>query len=111
MYEVWLALNIVWETALGIWPWLLLIGAVWLALLVRGSRRAVLWMSGFRPALWVAVAVAVLAFLLVPWLTASSLSELRYWVDVVALAAISIGLGALAGLLAWPLCASKVRAS
>ena len=39
MYEIWLAMNIVYEIALGIWPLLALLLAVWVALLVAARGR------------------------------------------------------------------------
>ena len=40
MYEIWLAMNIVWEIALTAWPWLLALGVLivvlWAIALQRG---------------------------------------------------------------------------
>lgn len=111
MYEIWLALNIVFEIARPL--------AV--PLLVAAVVLAVLWVRALRagPAAWrhsagwmlaVVAAVAVTVFLLVPSLTRSSLSELAYAVDWLVLGAIAAGAGAVAGLFAWPLLALRSEA-
>ena len=42
MYEIWLMLNIVWELALSIWPWLVALAVLWLVLMMmaKGGRAA-----------------------------------------------------------------------
>jgi hypothetical protein len=82
MYELWLAMNIVWEIALSIWPWLAAALLLWIVLMAAAARRpGTSWRGSFRPALLAGVAVAVLALLLLPGMTRSSLRELSYWVD------------------------------
>ena len=39
MYEIWLMLNIVYELALEVWPWLLALALLWLLLMARAWRR------------------------------------------------------------------------
>ena len=89
MYEIWLALNIVWEMALLVWPWLLalaLLGAaLWLTALARGGAR---WRAGLSGALGVGVLAAAAAVATLPLWSRSSWSELAYWVDWANLAAI-----------------------
>jgi hypothetical protein len=108
MYEIWLALNILWEIALDIWP-LLLVVALLLALVVAVAlaRSPGRWRAGLVPAIGIGVVVAVLAFLVVPGLTRSSLAELAYWVDWLNLVAIAAGFGAVALAFAWPLLAMR----
>lgn len=101
MYEIWLAMNIVYEIALGIWPLLALLLAVWVALLVAARGR-----MGARPAgraLVLGLVVAVALFFSVPALTQSSLANMGYWVDWANLLAIALGLGALAAVFSVPL--------
>lgn len=88
MYEIWLALNIVWEIALTVWPALLLGMLAWLALMVLAGIASVLWL---------------------PAATRSSLGELAYWVDWANLLAIAAGFGAIALAFVWPLAASMRR--
>ena len=104
MYEIWLVLNILWEIALDIAPWLALLVVVWLVLVGSASRRdRRAWRAARSAALLLAVVVALLAFVSVPVLSKSALSELRYWVDWGNLAAIALGFGAAAFAFAWPL--------
>jgi hypothetical protein len=108
MYELWLVLNILWEMAAGIWP--LLLGALllWVVLTATALRRpGARWRRGLPPALAVGAAVAVVAFLLVPAATRSSLAELRYWVDWANLLGVAMAFGAVAVAVAWPLLAMR----
>ena len=101
MYEIWLAMNIVYEIALGVWPLLALLLAVWVALLVAARGR--LGARQVRQALLLGALVAVALFFSVPTLTQSSLSNMGYWVDWANLLAIALGLGALAAVFSVPL--------
>ncbi len=101
MYEIWLAMNIVYEIALGVWPLLALLLAVWVALLVAARGR--LGAHQVRQALLLGALVAVALFFSVPALTQSSLSNMGYWVDWANLLAIALGLGALAAVFSVPL--------
>lgn len=101
MYEIWLAMNIVYEIALGIWPLLALLLVLWLAMLVAargrlGARQAV-------QALLLGGLVTVALFFSVPSLTQSSLANMGYWVDWANLLAVALGLGALAAVFSLPL--------
>ena len=108
MYEIWLAMNIVWEIAMGIWPALLLAALAWLALVAAALRRpGSRWAAGLGPAAMAGAAVAVAAVFAVPWLTHSSIAEMGYWVDWVNLAAIAAGFGAIAAAYAWPVAAMR----
>lgn len=103
MYEIWLGLNIFFETALTALP--LLIGyAVVLVLLfalalsfARGG-----FCRAFLPALLLGAGVLVVAFFLLPGLTQSSLGEMGYWVDWVTLSGLAAACGGLVAALAWP---------
>jgi hypothetical protein len=108
MYEIWLMLNIVWETVLGIWPLLLIAGVLWLALLALAARRpAEAWRRARPWALAAAVAGAALALLLLPGGIGSSLREMGYWLDWATLLGLAGACGAAAAALAWPLGALK----
>ena len=101
MYEIWLAMNIIYEIALGIWPLLALLLAVGVALF--GAARGRLGARQVRQALLLGALVAVALFFSVPTLTQSSLSNMGYWVDWANLLAIALGLGALAAVFSVPL--------
>ena len=103
MYEIWLALNIVYEIALSIWPVLLALLLVWLALLAAARGR--LNARALRRALLPGALVAALLVLSIPSLTQSSLANMGYWVDWANVLAIALGLGALVALFVWPLMA------
>lgn len=106
MYEIWLMLNIVWETLVAAWPLaiglLLAIGALTVAAL---SRHGADWRGALPWALVGAAGVGLLTFLLLPGLTRSSLGELNYWVDWLALAGIAGGVAVAAAGLLLPLTA------
>lgn len=101
MYEIWLVMNIVYEIALGVWPLLALLLAVWLGLLVAARGR--LGARQVRQAALLGALVAVALFFSVPTLTQSSLANMGYWVDWANLLAIAAGLGALATVFSLPL--------
>jgi hypothetical protein len=106
MYEIWLMLNIVWEIALGVWPLLALGALVWLALGAAALRRASHgWGRATALALGAGAIAALIAFLALPALTRSSLSELSYWVDWASLAGLALGAGAVVALFALPIAA------
>ena len=94
-------MNIVYEIALGIWPLLALLLAVWMGLLVAARGR--LGARQVRQAALLGALVAVALFFSVPTLTQSSLSNMGYWVDWANLLAIALGLGALAAVFSVPL--------
>lgn len=103
MYEIWLALNIGWETIAPAWPLVAALGLAWLLLVAVAWRvPGAGWRKALPAALLLALAVALLAFAALPWLTRSSLAELRYWVDWFALAGLAAAAGGLVGAFAWP---------
>ena len=106
MYEIWLMLNIVWEILLTAWTLVLvLLGLTVAALLRRGAA----WRAAWPVALAGAALVGVATFLLLPSLTRSSLGELKYWVDWLALAGVAGGFALLAAALLLPLAALLKR--
>lgn len=107
MYELWLATNIVWEAALDIAPMLVAGFALWLALVVMALRGGARWRGALPLTAALGLVVALAAVVLIPGLTRSSLGELRYWVDWANLAAIALGVGAVAAAFAWPLLARR----
>lgn len=104
MYEIWLMLNIIWEIALGVWPMLLAVAVVWLALLATTLRHdGRRWRAGLWPALGIGAAVAVVAALLLPGWTGSTLADMGYWIDWAILLALAAAVGVVATAFAWPL--------
>jgi hypothetical protein len=110
VYEIWLMLNIVWEVLLAAWPLVLALLLVIAALAVAALRRpGADWPGAARTALLGAVVVGLLSFVALPSLTSSSLGELNYWVDWLALAGIAAAFGAVAAALLLPLAALARR--
>ncbi|ODT36846.1 MAG: hypothetical protein ABS55_04905 [Lautropia sp. SCN 70-15] len=109
MYEIWLALNIVFELALAnkglVIGYLVLLGVLLLA------ARSGAWRRGLPLAIGLGVLAAVAAFALLPSLTASSFGNVAYWIDWANLAAMALGIGGAAALLAWPLAAMAKKGS
>lgn len=107
MYEIWLALNIVYEIALGLWPALLILLAVWLAVMV--ANRKGLWAVPASRLLTITVVVAVAVGLAVPSLTLSSFGNFGYWVDWTYWLAMAVGAGVAVAVWLWPLMAGRYR--
>ncbi len=104
MYEIWLMLNIVWEIALEQWPLLLVVAVLWLALMGTTWRSAGTgWRAGLLPALGVGVVTAIVAALVLPGLTRSTLSDMGYWLDWAALLGLAVAVGGAVAAFAWPL--------
>jgi len=107
MYEIWLALNIVFEIAHGLWPALLILLLGWLAMLFVNRRGLAL-----VPLTWllaVAGVAAALAGLALPALTLSSFGNFGYWVDWANWLAITAGVGVAAAVWLWPIMARRLR--
>ncbi len=112
MYEIWLMLNIAWEIALGLWPWLLAAVGLWLGLLVLALRsRWPRWRTTLPAALLASAVIAGLAFVMLPGWTLSALSEMRYWVDWATLAGLAAAAGGLALAFAWPVLTWRLEAA
>ena len=110
MYEIWLALNILFELACSLRPLpILLLLAVAGLFAVALIRRGAAWRRGlgFPAGVWVAAAMLFLAAL--PALTKASISDVAYVVDWLNLVAIAAGLAALLALPVWPLSATLMR--
>ena len=107
MYEIWLALNIVYEIALGLWPALLILLAVWLAVMVA-NRKGLTTVSPSR-LLAIAAVVAIAVGLALPSLTLSSFGNFGYWVDWANWLAMAVGAGVVAAVWVWPLMARRSR--
>ena len=105
MYEIWLAMNIVYEIALDLWPALLPLLLVWLAVLLINRQR--LGQVAWTTLLAVAVLVGVVAVLALPSLSKSSLAEMGYWVDWANLLVMAAGFGVAAAALLWPVLAMR----
>ena len=103
MYEIWLALNIVFELALANKG--LVIGYLVVLVVLLLAARSAAWRRGLPLAIAVGVLAALAAFALLPSLSASSFANVAYWIDWANLGAIALGLGGAAALLAWPLAA------
>lgn len=108
MYELWLALNIFWETAVGSWP--VVVGALvlWAVLAAAAWRtRAARWGAALPWTLALGAAAAVAAALWLPGWTQSSMSEMGYWLDWAVLAGLAAGVGGVVAAFAWPLMALR----
>ena len=101
MYEIWLAMNIVYEIALTVWPLIAVALVAWIVLMGLAWGR--LSCAACKPALGIGALAAVLAFLLIPGATRSSLGNLGYWVDWANLGAIALGAGAVVAAFVLPL--------
>jgi hypothetical protein len=105
MYEIWLAMNIVYEIALDLWPaWLPLL-LVWLVVLLINRQR--LGQVAWTTLLAVAALAGVVAVLALPSLSQSSLADMGYWVDWANLVAMAAGFGVAAAALLWPVLAMR----
>ena len=107
MYEIWLALNIVYEIALGLWPALLILLAVWLAVML--ANRKGLWAVPITRLLTMAVVVSVGVGVALPSLTLSSFGNFGYWVDWANWLAMAVGAGVAVAAWLWPLMVGRYR--
>ena len=106
MYEIWLAMNIVYEIALGLWPALAPLLIVWVVMWINRQKLAQVSVAALAA---VVVLVALAAVLALPSLSRASLADMGYWVDWAALLGMAAGLGVTAALLLWPLLATMRR--
>jgi len=103
MYEIWLVMNILWEIALGLWPWLALYALLGGGLVALAWRQPwPLWRRALPGTAALAAGAALLAFLAIPTAVRSSLQEMGYWVDWANLASLALGFGVAVMALAWP---------
>lgn len=103
MHDLWLTINIIWELVLEAGAWVPLALGAWVAAVGLALRRGPTRRPSLKAALALGFAAAALAFVLIPGLTASSVAELRYVLDVLALLGMAVGVGVVVGLAAWPL--------
>lgn len=107
MNEIWLAMNVAFETALGLLPALAPLVLMWAVMMVINRKK----LNRVKPATLAAVAVlvALVAVVALPSLTLSSLAEMTDWVDWAALVGTAAGCGVAAALLIWPVLAMRQR--
>lgn len=107
MYEIWLAMNIAFETALGLLPALAPLVLMWAVMMVINRKK----LKRVKPVTLAAVAVlvALAAVLALPSLSKSTLADMGYWVDWAALLGMASGVGVAAAVLLWPLLAMRQR--
>ena len=107
MNEIWLAMNVAFETALGLLPALAPLVLMWAVMMVIHRKK----LKRVKPATLAAVAVlvALVAVVALPSLTPSSLADMTDWVDWASLLGQAAGLGLAAGLLIWPVLAMRQR--
>ena len=112
MYEIWLMLNIVYELALTIWPWLLALVVLWLLLMGRAwGRSGRDWRASLPGALVLGLVVAAVIFFVTPVWNKSGLGEMKYWVDWANLLGIAAAWGVAGVALGWPLLTGLRRGS
>jgi hypothetical protein len=107
MYEIWLAMNIAYETALGLLPALAPLVLMWAVMMVINRKK--LHRVKLVTLAAVAVLVALAAVLALPSLSKSTLADMGYWVDWAALLGMAAGVGVAAAVLLWPVLAMRQR--
>jgi hypothetical protein len=107
MYEIWLAMNIAYETALGLLPALAPLVLMWAVMMVINRKK--LNRVKLITLAAVAVLVALAAVLALPSLSKSTLADMGYWVDWAALLGMAAGVGVAAAVLRWPVLAMRQR--
>lgn len=112
MYEIWLALNILYELMWNYMPFVLSVVALWVILMTYALLHNAAWRQGLKRGLQSTLVVVVVTFLVFPSITKSSLNNLGYWIDYVFLLQIAVAYGVVFGLgFAWPLWALAARQS
>jgi len=110
MYEIWLGLNILYGLMWDYMPFVLSVTVLLAILLTYAIQHQANWRGGFKGGLLGVFVITVITFLIFPYLTKSSLSELGYWIDYVFLLQIAGAYGLVFGLgFIWPLSALAVR--
>jgi hypothetical protein len=107
MYEIWLPMNIAYETALGLLPALAPLVLMWAVMMVINRKK--LKRVKLVTLAAVAVLVALAAVLALPSLSKSTLADMGYGVDWVALLGMAAGVGVAAAVLVWPVLAMRQR--
>ena len=107
MYEIWLAMNIAYETALGLLPALAPLVLMWAVMMVINRKKLKRVKTVTLAA--VAVLLSLAAVLALPSLSQSTLADMGYWVDWAALLGMAAGVGVAAAVLLWPVLAMRQR--
>jgi len=107
MYEIWLAMNIAYETALGLVPALAPLVLMWAVMMVINRKKLKRVKTVTLAA--VAVLLSLAAVLALPSLSKSTLADMGYWVDWAALLGMAAGVGVAAALLLWLVLAMRQR--
>lgn len=103
LYELWLAMNIVWEYILAnMSVVIILVFVIAMLFIVAVVKGAPAWKKGFRIGLIGGVVVAIGSLFVIPSVIDSKLSDLYYWVDWANLFAIAGIWGAIGALMLWP---------
>lgn len=107
MNEIWLAMNVAYETAFGLLPALAPLVLMWAVMMVINRKK----LKQVKPATLAALAVLVglVAVVALPSLTQSSLADMTDGVDWAALLGMAAGVGVAAALLMWPVLAMRQR--
>ena len=107
MNEIWLAMNIAYETAFGLLPALAPLMLMWTLMMVINRKK----LKQVKPARLAAVAVlvAMVAVVTLPSMTPPSLVDMTDWVGWAALLGMAAGVGVVAALLIWPVLAMRQR--
>lgn len=104
LYELWLALNIVFELALAnIATLIILVIAIGFLFGVAAVKGAPAWGKGLKVGIIAGAVVTIAGLFFVPALIDSSIADVSYWVDWANLFAVSAGFGVAAAALIWPI--------
>jgi hypothetical protein len=106
-YEIWLGMNIMWEIALEIMPYIVIAAIIWLAISWLTVQKKVSWFPAFKITFIIGLVVTVSAFFTLPTLTLSSFSDMSYWLDWATLTMMALGVGAVVFGFIWPFMALK----
>ena len=110
MYEIWLGLNIAWELTL-LHPWV--VGGYLVLLFVLHAlalaRSPAAWRQSLFGAVVLGLLLAIVAVFALPLVTQSSLANVTYLLDWLALGGLAFGTGVAGGLLFWPVLALARR--
>ncbi len=109
MYEIWLAANIVWETALAHASWTVPLAVAFVALVAWAIVRGGDWRRAWRWAWTSAVVAFVAAFAALPSLSGARWSDLAYVVDWALLVALAAAAGFVVGAYVWVAAAALRR--
>ncbi len=107
MYEIWLGMNIFYELGLMYLSLVLVVALVWVVLMAYALQKNANWADGLKGSVIAGAIGTAIAFLSLPAMTKSSLSELGYWFDYVSLFGMASMYGFVLAALAWPLISPK----